>query len=91
MNRFKVNTSTIRELKFLQLDLTLNLLLYPIVTYWHDHVQVPNPRTPSLLGFTETQATLLEKTTSNSTPFLKKDGQATCSAICIHTKVFKKF
>ena len=29
----KVNTSTIRELKFLQLDLILNLLLPPVVTY----------------------------------------------------------
>ena len=29
----KVNTFTIRELKFLQLDLTLNLLLPLVVTY----------------------------------------------------------
>ena len=29
----KVNTYTIRELKFLQSDLTLNLLLLPVVTY----------------------------------------------------------
>ena len=46
-------------MKLLQLDLTLNLLLPYVVTYWHDHVQTPNPQTPSFLGFTPTQATLL--------------------------------
>ena len=30
---------------FLQSDLTLNLLLSHVVTYWHDHVQTSNPRT----------------------------------------------
>ena len=30
---FKVNTFTMRESKFLQSDLTLNLLLPPVVTY----------------------------------------------------------
>ena len=35
-------------MKFLQSDLTLNLLLPPIVTYWHDYVQVLNPQTLSL-------------------------------------------
>ena len=34
-------------------------MLPPIVTYWHDYVQALNPRTPSLLGFTPTQAPLL--------------------------------
>ena len=55
---FKVNTSTIRELKFLQSDLTLNLLLPPVVTYWYDHVQALNAQTP-LLGFIATQVSLL--------------------------------
>jgi len=36
-------------LKFLQSDLTLNLLLPLVLTYWHNHVQVSNPWTPSLL------------------------------------------
>ena len=66
MNRFKVNTSTIRKLNFLQLDLTLYLLLPLIVTYRHDHVQAPNPRTPSLLGFTPTQVALLVTLRSHS-------------------------
>ena len=56
---FKVNKSTIRELKFLQSDLTLNLLQPHVVTYWHDHMQVPNTQTPSFLGFTPTQTALL--------------------------------
>ena len=30
---FKLNKSTVRELKFLQLDLTINLLLPLVVTY----------------------------------------------------------
>ena len=34
-------------------------MLPHIVTYWYDHVQAPNPRTPSLLGFTLTQGFLL--------------------------------
>ena len=38
----KVYKSTNRELKFLQEDLTINLLLPLVVTYWHDHVQVLN-------------------------------------------------
>ena len=63
---FKLNKSTIRELKFLQLDLTINLLLPLVVTYWHDHVQSPNLRTPSLLGFTPTQVALLVTLRSHS-------------------------
>ena len=42
-------------MKFLQSDLTLNLLLPQVVTYWHDHEQVLNLRTPSLLGLIATQ------------------------------------
>ena len=42
-------------MKFLQSDLTLNLLLPHVVTFWHDHVHALNPWTPSLLGFTPTQ------------------------------------
>ena len=30
-----------------------------VVTYLHDYVQAPNPRTPSFLGFTPTQTPLL--------------------------------
>ena len=30
-----------------------------IVTYWHDHMQALNSQTPSLLGFTATQAPTL--------------------------------
>ena len=60
------NKSTIRELKFLQSDLTLNLLLPPVITYWHDHVQVSNSWTSSLLGFIQTQAALLVTLRSHS-------------------------
>ena len=34
-------------------------MLLPIVTYEHNHVQAPNPRTPSLLGITAIQAPTL--------------------------------
>ena len=47
-------------------DLTLNLLLPHLVTYWHDYVQTSNPQTLSLLGFTATQATLLVTLRSHS-------------------------
>ena len=53
-------------MKFLQSDLTLILLLPPIVIYWHNHVQALNPRTPSLLRFTATQAPTLETLRSHS-------------------------
>ena len=46
-------------MKFLQSDLTLNLLLPQEVTYWHDHVQALNPQTLFLLGLTATQAPIL--------------------------------
>ena len=54
------------ESKFLQLDLTLNLLLPPIVTYWHKHVQVLSPQTPFLVGLTTTQAPTLVTLRSHS-------------------------
>ena len=38
----------------------------PVVTYWHDHVQASNLRTPSLLGFTPTQAASLVTLRSHS-------------------------
>ena len=41
-------------------------MLLPLVTYWHDHVQAPNPQTPSLLGFTATQAPILLTLRSHS-------------------------
>ena len=31
-------------------------MLPHVVTYWYDHVQAPNPLTPSLLRLTATQA-----------------------------------
>ena len=34
-------------------------MLPQVVTYWHDHVQVLNPQTPSLLGYTATEAPVL--------------------------------
>ena len=37
-------------------DLTLNLLLASVVTYWHDHMQVSNPRIPSLLDLQSTNS-----------------------------------
>ena len=39
----KVKQIHYRESKFLQLDLTLNLLL-SLITYWHDHMQASTPR-----------------------------------------------
>ena len=45
----KVKQIHYRELKFLQSDLTLNLLLPPVVTYWYNYVQALNPWTYSLL------------------------------------------
>ena len=53
-------------MKFLQSNLILNLLLPPVVTYWHDHIQAPNPQTPSFLGFTATQAPTLVTLRSHS-------------------------
>ena len=41
-------------------------MLPPIVTYWHNHMQTPNPQTPSLLGFTAIQAALLLTLRSHS-------------------------
>ena len=41
-------------------------MLPQVVTYWHDHVQGPNPQTPSLLGFTATQAPTLMTLRSHS-------------------------
>ena len=37
-----------KELKFLQLDLTLNILLPLVVTYSHDYMQTSNSQTPLL-------------------------------------------
>ena len=41
-------------------------MLPQVVTYWHAHVQGPNPQTPSLLGFTATQAPTLMTLRSHS-------------------------
>ena len=53
-------------MKFLQSDLTLNLLLPLVVIYLHDHMQVLNSRTPSLFGLTTTQAPVLVTLRSHS-------------------------
>ena len=45
----KVKQIHYRELKFLQSNLTINLLLPVVVIYWHDHMQTPNSWTLSLL------------------------------------------
>ena len=37
-----------KESKFLQLDLTLNILLPPVANYSHDHVQTSNSQNPLL-------------------------------------------
>ena len=55
----KVNQIHYKIIKIFTKDLTLNLMLLHVVTYWHDHMQAPNLRTHSLLGFTPTQAPLL--------------------------------
>ena len=52
----KVNQIHYKRIEVFTKDLTLNLMLPYVVTYWHDYVQVSNPRTPSLPGFTATQA-----------------------------------
>ena len=44
----KVIQINYRELKFLQLDLTLNILLPLVVTYSHDYMQTSNSQTPLL-------------------------------------------
>ena len=51
---FKINQIHYKRIKVFTKDLTINLMLPHVVTYWHDHVQAPNPQTPSLLGFTAT-------------------------------------
>ena len=55
----KVNQIHYKRIEVFTKDLTLNLILHPIVTYWHDHMQGSNLQTLSLLGFTATQAALL--------------------------------
>ena len=52
----KVNQIHYKRIKVFTKDLTLNLMLPHIVTYYHDHVQVSNLWTPSLLGLTAIQA-----------------------------------
>ena len=50
----KIKQISFRKSKFLQLDLTLNLLLSPVVTYKHDYVQTLNLRTSFLLDLHHT-------------------------------------
>ena len=63
---FKVNKIHYKRIEIFTKDLTLNLLLPHVVIYWHDYEQAPNLQTPSLLGFTPTQATLLVTLRSHS-------------------------
>ena len=51
-----INQIHYKRIEVFTKDLILNLMLSPVVTYWHDYVQAPNP--PSLLGFIATQAAL---------------------------------
>ena len=62
----KVNQIHYKRIEVFTKDLTLNLILHPIVTYWHDHMQGLNLQTLSLLGFTATQAALLLTLRSHS-------------------------
>ena len=50
----KVKQIHYRESKLLQSNLTLNPLLPLVVTYWHNHVQAPNPRISSFLDLYHT-------------------------------------
>ena len=43
----KVNQIHYKRIEVFTKDLTLNLILYPVVTYWHDHMQASNPQTLS--------------------------------------------
>ena len=52
----KVNQIHYKRIEVFTKDLTLNLMLPHIVTYYHDHVQVSNLWTRSLLGLTAIQA-----------------------------------
>ena len=55
----KVNQIHYKRIEVFTKDLTLNLMLPPVVTYWHNRVQALNPWIPSLLGFIAIQAALL--------------------------------
>ena len=55
---FKAKQIHYKKIEVFTKDLTLNLMLSLVVTYQHDHMQTPNPRTPSFLGFTAMQAPL---------------------------------
>ena len=62
----KVNQFHYKRIEIFTKDLTINLMLSPVVTYRHGHVQSSNPQTHFLLGFTATQATLLVTLRSHS-------------------------
>ena len=51
----KENQIHYKRIEVFTKDLSLNLLLPLVVTYWHDHMKVPNLWTPSLLRFTAKQ------------------------------------
>ena len=58
---FDLTILKVKEIHYKRIEvftkyLTLNLLLPPVVTYCHDHVQVLNPWTPSLLDLQNTNS-----------------------------------
>jgi len=61
----KINQIHYKRIKVFTKNLTLNLMLPLVVTYWHDHMQAPNPWT-ALLEFIATQAALLVTLRSHS-------------------------
>ena len=62
----KVNRIHYKRIEVFTKDLTLNLMLFPVVIYWHDHVQTLNPRALSLLRLIAVQASLFVTLRSHS-------------------------
>ena len=62
----KVNRIHYKRIEVFTKDLTLNLMLLPVVIYWHDHVQTLNPRALSLLRLIAVQASLFVTLRSHS-------------------------
>ena len=62
----KVNRIHYKRIEVFTKDLTLNLMLLPVVIYWHDHVQTLNPQALSLLRLIAVQASLFVTLRSHS-------------------------
>ena len=62
----KINQIHCKRIEVFTKNLTLNLMLPLVVTYWYDHVQTLNLQTLSLLEFLATQAALLVTLRSHS-------------------------